>query len=299
MNIAYLISAHNDAPHLRRLIDALPREAEVFVHIDAKADIKPFLEAASLPNVHFIEQRYNIMWGSFMQVKYQMALIKSALSFEKSFDYLFSVSGLDYPLWNADKIMTYLRENNGKEFLWATCLTTKDEAETRLYREYRFLNNYCWPYGTLKSKFRVALRHIVSALGIHKPLMVSLHGKECPMYKGGSWWGISSALAHAVLDVYEHDTQFTAYFKNSFAPDETFIHTIAMNSEFARQCTLINNHSKLELLSPLTYIEYGDEIKVFTEKDYNTLMASDKMFCRKTVTGISDKLLDMIDKKIK
>ena len=299
MNIAYLISAHNDAPHLRRLIDALPREAEIFVHIDAKADIKPFLEAVSLPNVHFIEQRYNIMWGSFMQVKYQMALIKAALSSGRKFEYLFSVSGLDYPLWSADRIMTFLQENKGKEFLWATCLTTKDKTETRLYREYRFLNNYCWPYGTLKSKFRVALRHIVSAMGIHKPLIVSLHGKDCPLYKGGSWWGISAALARTALDVYEHEEQFTAYFKNTFAPDETFIHTIAMNSEFAQQCTLINDHSKLEHLSPLTYIEYGDEIKVFTEQDYNTLMNSDKMFCRKTVTGISDKLLDMIDEKIK
>ena len=36
-------------------------------------------------------------------------------------------------------------------------------------------------------------------------------------------------------------------------------------------------------------------MKVFTEKDYDAILASGKMFCRKTVTGKSNKLMDMID----
>ena len=41
-NIAFLISAHTDAPQLKRLIEALPADADFFVHIDAKSDITPF-----------------------------------------------------------------------------------------------------------------------------------------------------------------------------------------------------------------------------------------------------------------
>lgn len=296
MNIAFLISAHNDPQHLERLIEALPEDAEFFVHIDAKADIQQFAHTILDERVHFISERYNIMWGSFGQVKYQMALIREALNAEIHFDYLFSISGLDYPLWSNDHIAQHLIENNGKEFLYATCLA-EEGADNRLYREYRFFNTRSWRYGTLKSKFRVAIRHIVKALGFRKSLFIKCGGKEYKLYKGGSWWGITRALAEKVIDIYDNEHDFVKYFVTAFGPDETFIHTIAMNSEFSSQCTLIKgNNIRLEDLSPLTYIEYGHEIKVFTESDYETLLASGKMFCRKTITGKSDKLLDMIDK---
>lgn len=100
MRIAFLISAHNDVQHLKRLIEALPHKAEFFVHIDAETDIKPFTEAIDNPNVHFVERRYNIMWGSFMQVRYQMELALSLQGFKKklmSFDFVHAMedSGID------------------------------------------------------------------------------------------------------------------------------------------------------------------------------------------------------------
>ena len=44
MNIAYLISAHTDAPQLKRLIEALHSDAEFFIHIDSKSDLSAFTE---------------------------------------------------------------------------------------------------------------------------------------------------------------------------------------------------------------------------------------------------------------
>ena len=125
--IAYLISAHTDAPHLNRLIQALPNNAEFFIHVDTKADINTFKRCVTNPHAHFIEDRINVMWGSFGQVRYQMALIKAALAFPEPFDYLFSISGLDYPLWSNDKIMRYIDSVQGKNFLRATCLTNNKE----------------------------------------------------------------------------------------------------------------------------------------------------------------------------
>lgn len=43
------------------------------------------------------------------------------------------------------------------------------------------------------------------------------------------------------------------------------------------------------------YIEYRDGIKIFIEEDFDKLMNSGKMFCRKVYTGISDSLLNKID----
>jgi len=45
----------------------------------------------------------------------------------------------------------------------------------------------------------------------------------------------------------------------------------------------------------LTFIDYTNGIKIFTEEDFDMLIKSDKIFCRKTITGKSDRLMDMID----
>lgn len=297
MNIAYLISAHTDAGHLQRLVSALPAEAEFFVHVDAKSDMRQFDMLKKDSRIHFTAERHNVMWGSFGQVRYQMTLIREALRSDRHFDYLFSISGLDYPLWPNSRIMQQIQQHEGREYLFATCLTDVPE-KAHLYQEYRFLNTRPWRYGTLKSKFRVALRHIVKLLGIRKPLTIMSRHGEYKLYKGGSWWGITRQLAEEALDFYDNDRSFTKYFVNSFGPDETFIHTVAMNGMRAKHCTFIppSDSMTLATLSPLTYIEYGEEIKVFTEEDFDTLISSDKMFCRKTVSGKSDALLDRIDR---
>lgn len=306
VKIAFLISAHTDALHLKRLIESLPGSASFYIHIDRKANIDEYKKAVlttgttdsqekSSRKICFIEERYDVMWGSFGQVRYQIALLKAALAGEEKPDYFISLSGLDYPLWSNQQIMDYIDKHKEDNLLQAICMTNQKEA-AQLYREYRFLNEYSWKYGSVGSKFRVAIRHIVKALGFRKPLVIKSPGHERNLYKGGSWWGLSRDLAEFVIHVWNNEPAFCRYFKTAFAPDETFIHTIAFNSQHRNRCILSTGpFTCLEDLSPLTYIEYKNEIKVFTEKDFDTLIASGKMFCRKTISGKSDGLLDKID----
>ncbi len=66
MKIAYLISAHKDPQHLRRLIKALSfgmNGNHFFVHVDEKVDIKPFIIAANNDKVHFTRERVWTQWG--------------------------------------------------------------------------------------------------------------------------------------------------------------------------------------------------------------------------------------------
>ena len=159
------------------------------------------------------------------------------------------------------------------------------------------MNNHFWKYGSLKSKFRVAIRKIIYFLGFRKPLSVKCNGKSYDLYKGSDWWAVSADMAKYFMSFYDAHPAFVKYFRNSFSPNETIWQTIAFHSLYANHCILTKGPvDGLEQLTPLTFIEYGKEIKVFTETDFNTLVNSGKMFCRKVVTGKSDKLLDMIDK---
>ena len=109
MKIAFLISAHTDPQHLLRLTEQLPEDSETFVHVDLKSNLQEFRTTVTSPRVHFIEERYDVMWASMQQVKFQRALVKEALSFGQHFDYLFTLSDRNSfraSRWNTNRALT-------------------------------------------------------------------------------------------------------------------------------------------------------------------------------------------------
>ena len=295
MKIAFLISAFTDMPHLQRLIDSLPQEGDVYVHLDARCELPPCLPEGRRGDVHFISKRFKVMWGSFTQVRFQMELIRAALHSGTSYDYLFMLSGQDYPVWSNSRIVSYLEGLDGRNLLQGMRLVGLPRQETYEYTRYRFLNNMPWRYGSVGSKLRVALRTVAQPF-LKKPLSFTADGRHYNLYKGSDYFAVTRELAEYVLQTYDNSPQLRRYFSNSFAPSETFTHTVAFNSRFAEKCMLTRGPVKgLEELTPLTYIEYGTKIKELTLEDYDRIMESGKMFCRKTVTGLSDELMDRID----
>ena len=297
MRFAFIISAHNDPVHLKRMISRLPSQSVFMVHIDAKSDIRPFTDIIKDPRVHFTQRRTDVMWGSIGVVEAQMTLIREALQLHRKehIDYFIALSGLDYPLWSNERIEEFFARQQGEEFIVTLDMEHQGEA-AQLYREHRPFNYKSWPYGSLGSKFRVSLRHIIYALGVRKPLRFRADGREYVLHKGSMWWAITPALAALSLSYWDSHPQYVRYFHDGFAPDETFIPTLTAHSAFASKAIIMEGKFKnLESITPLTFIDYTNGIKVFTEEDFHTLISSGKMFCRKTVTGKSDKLMDLID----
>ena len=300
MKLAFLISAHTDATHLARLIKALPQESHFFVHIDRKSDITPFMPLADDPRVTFTRRRIDVTWGSFRQVEYQMELLETAMASGEEYDYLIALSGLDYPILPAQRLTAFFEQDKGREWLQGIDITQQpeDSEVARLYRHHRYLACYGWRYGSLGSKMRVALREISWALGRRKPLTFNAGGRTWRLHKGSSWWAITPQLATLALDAWHNNREYVDYFRNSFGPDETFIHTLAFNTpEIAARCIHTEGEFvDLEQVTPLTYIHYKPEIKILTAADYDTLIDSGKVFCRKTVTGVSDELMDLLER---
>lgn len=75
--------------------------------------------------------------------------------------------------------------------------------------------------------------------------------------------------------------------------------TIIFNSPYRINCSLYekDSYEGLKTLSAITYFNYKEKIQTFTLDDYNELKHSGKMFARKFVTGISDSLMDKLDRE--
>lgn len=295
MKIAFLISAHTDPSHLSALVKALPENSDFYVHVDAKVELAPFERLLRQPNVHFVKRRFDVVWGSWVEAAYQMELVRAALESGVAYDRLATLSGLDYPLWSNKKMLAFFERHPDVEYIQGVCMEGQGAA-ARLYEDYRIWNGCPWKKGSLKSKLRVALRRLIRLSGIRKPLSFSVRGKRYALYKGAAWWAVTPRLAARFLAAWS-DVAFRNYFMTSFCSAETFAQTVAFNSEMASRCLLAKGkYESLTALTPLTYIDYDPEIKILTADDFDALMRSGKMFCRKTVSGKSDALLAMIDK---
>jgi len=300
MKIAFLCSVYTDAPHLQRLMAALPPSSEFFIHVDAKADATPFRQLLTGPRVHFLEQRYDVVWGSFRQVEYQMALIRAAINSGTAFDYLITMSGMEYPLWSNAQIERYLADQlqTGQQLLQAICMTHQPAGRQRLYVQHWPLINRHYGPGSLLSKYRTALRKVGFALGKRKPLEFDADGHHYQLYKGSDWFGITPELGRFVLDRWDHSPQLQHYFYDSFTPSETAIHTIVFNeaTQAAHCLRAEGTYTCLADLTPLTYIDYTPgSVGTLDESYFDTLISSGKMLCRKVVTGKGDRLVQLLD----
>ena len=298
MNIAYLISAHTDVPQLKRLIESLHSDAHFFVHIDKKTDIEPFVATISHENVHFLEDRIDVRWGTILEVDYQMALIRAAVEYPVEFDRIFFLSGMDYPLWSNEKIVEWVEAQGDRECLCGICMDTEDIGgqQRRLYQTSRPF----FSIGALGNKgnqrLSIACRKVKALLGMRKKLHFAVDWEMWRLYKGSAWWCISQGLACYIYNMYMQKPEIRRYFVDSFGQAETVIQTIAFNSpKWAEKCMLVEGeYPGLAALTPLHYIVYEPVIKVMDETDYEALMASGRMFARKFISGKSDKLVEKL-----
>lgn len=224
--------------------------------------------------------------------------MEACLSCGVAFDRVFFLSGMDYPLWSNRRITEYLEANPEKEFIMGMNLTEcyeppKMQTRVRLYH-YRD-----WPFGndTVRRILYGGIRELLHLLKIRKRNYIVDNGSRRNVYCGSSWWCLTYDCMKYVYDVMTSNKSYENYFKTALAPDEMLVQTIVFNSHYAQKAMLHEGgYPGLVGLTPLHYIEYDKSIAVYTEKDYDKLVSSGKMFFRKARTGVSDRLMDMIDK---
>lgn len=302
--IAYLISAYKDAPQLRRLIDALDVEADFYIHVDANVSDEPFRQALQgRRNVRFVA-RHHVSWGGWVQVLYQVEMLRAALSSGVAYSHVFCLSGQDFPLWSRERLAGHLRQHPHHQFIGGMNLTRSgNSAQLRRIRDYHFFRDMrlrWWCNQWLKYKFIVPSRWLFRLLPIKKPLQVSIDGRACDIYYGSDYWALTADCARYVLDTYDRNPHLARYFQYSFVPSELCINTIVHNSPFAsdiERTELRPDHRRampLEEVTPLHLIDYKEAIHVFTLSDWEWLQRADKPFFRKAESGASDTLIQRI-----
>lgn len=298
MTIAYLIATFKDPEHLQRLVKALDYNACFFVHVDKKSDIHSFQQRISQKNVHFIEKRSNVLWGDITQVFYQQALLEACLQSSYSIDRICILSGQDYPIWSNDEIHDFFTEHAEQDFIQGIDMTRQNDMVTEKYTTYHPQLYVPFLPLWINLKIRVAIKRLLRCVGVRKKLHFTVGNDTYHLYKGSDWWSCTPETARYMTDMLRKHHEIMAYFRTSFTPSELIWPTLLFNSPLAKKGMLTTTpYTSLADLTPIHYIYYHPVIKVLTEEDWDTLIQSGKPFCRKTLTGISDRLMDLLDEK--
>ena len=230
MKLAYLILAHNNPKHLKKLVNSLNSpNSTIFIHIDAKEDINEFLNLGK-NNSFFLEKRTNVYWGEFSMVQATLLLLNKALNYNKDFDYFILISGTDYPLQSTSYIENFFLKNQGKEFINIVQMPCDQMGKPiRRLTRYKFQS---------KNKFNRALIKTFTLngrLNINRDYRLFL-GELVP-YAGSQWWALTNSACNFILNFVENNKKFVNFFVNTHIPDESFFQTIIGNSPFMKKVT--------------------------------------------------------------
>ena len=296
MKLSYLIIAHQQPELFKRLLHKLLLgESEIFVFIDARADIDLF--KINSERVHFLKNRFVINRGGFSQTQAMIRLLE--FSEKSKSDFFVFLSGQDYPIKPIFKLEDFLTSNPNKNFISFYELHHSAEYLHHLNRYY--LTDFL---SKTPLAFRWILQNclrVLNMLGAPRKFF-----KNIKPYRGSTSWVLNADTVHYILNfVYQKQGKaLLRYMSWCWGSDEMFFQTVVLNSPFKTQCFLFAECQSIEKPTNenkayLHYIDWSNHREmpaVLTEHDFEILQQSSCFFARKFDIEKSKSLLDALDR---
>lgn len=285
MRIAYLIQCHKNKEQINMLVDSLKGpDVDCYIHVDKKSNMD--ISALAGENVFLVpsELRVSVAWGDVSQVQATLELLRLMRSTQREYDYVWLISGQDFPIKSHESIVKYLEAHQGQNFMHVI----KDDNE-KLKKKFDKRNEVFFPRWVINRSFLPNLCYKVlmqlSGGRYHTfELFKRKKPKDIEFYYGSQWWTLTLECVDYILDYSERNPDLFKYYTNSICPDESFFQTILMNSKFR---DTLRDH--------LVYIDWSARLgspKTFTVDDFETLKASPCLFARKFDMDVDQVVLE-------
>ncbi|MBJ8453939.1 beta-1,6-N-acetylglucosaminyltransferase [Acinetobacter bereziniae] len=273
MKYIYGILCHQVTNPLRFLISTLCKnsDVQVIIHVDQKSDLNHFLdEFSNYAQVYFIQNRINVLWGSFSQIEATLQILKATQTYD--YNYFSLLSGDDIPLQKISNFHHFLEENP-HEFLdldkFPLC-----KLEPRV--KYKYGNSFFNKNRTQKEHLSCKLQKKLFKIGLRRNNITHLP----KLHKGSQWFTLSHNAINYIFKYLDDHPNYINTFKDSLCGDELFFHTILFNSFFSDKIKSKNYMSE----SFTRYIDWEtgpDFPRTLNESDFKKMKSSGMFFARK------------------
>lgn len=266
--------------------------------MDGKSDIAPFeMTLGSLERVHILEERMDVHWGGYMAIEATIALMENALECGP-FDRYVLLQGLEYPIKSNREIAEFFESDTKKEYMLAQNLSkVRNPGDIHKFRLYYYLDRP----DSFFPRVIHQLNRILCAHGVIPHLKPNFatadDGRKMEIYQGCAQFGLTqNAVAH-IVRFHRENPGFNRFFRSMYAADEAYFHTIIYNSPFVVNTQDGEGRARPQLtdFENLTYFEYPNIVRIFTEKEEWPILRDSGMLFFRKATSESKELLDYID----
>jgi hypothetical protein len=305
LKIAYIISAYKYPDQLIRLVQRLNTPSSVFlVHVDRRTDNKLYRQMVSgldgLTNVVFLK-RHRCHWGDFGHVRATLKGLAYLFNHKIDFDYLFLLTGQDYPIKSNAQIEALLQCAHDKEFIsyypfpnpsWTATGGGMRRIELWHFRfigslPFRFLDAFMQLPSArqIRSKPKSAVYYLVNVFFNKRTFLEGMKP-----FGGPGYWCITRACADFINTFVSHNSNYVKFFKFVDIPDESFFHSIILNSPFSHN--VVNDNLRCIDISE------GRGPRIWRTTDFERLAQSKALIARKFDGSVDSEILDLIDSKL-
>ena len=285
---AILILAHTAPEHVIKLSKLLRKSFEIYIHFDKKANLaSEHLKEMDKLGVHYF-QEICVNWGGWSIGAAAELLMREAMK-NPEITHIHVISGQDWPTKNTDEIYKFYENNNN---IYLQCGLAKDIVKSgepiilwqKYYYNYDKINRRT-TFGKIYHRIIMMLQTILRVDKFKKL------GVDLEICQGANWMDLPRDSVEYLLDYFDKNPNVQKVFKTGFCPDEFWVQTILYNSAFKER--IIQNHHRHMIWQH----RFNSYPAILNEDDFDEIINGDYHFCRKTVPGISDKLIAMLDQK--
>jgi hypothetical protein len=287
MGVAYLVMAHGAPEQCARLVGRLSTpEDTVIVHVDAKADIKPFLEAfRDLPIPPLLTpRRVPVHWAGWGIVQATLIGMRAALKVyaSKPWTHLVMLSGADYPIRSAAEIHAFYDDNKGKSYIsWS------DGNHPAPVSDEERAGNAEWYWSGDRERLQtwwVSIRGRRWHFDRQRRLPIGLK----TAYQGSAWFSLTPEAVLYIRRFLNRRPDVRFYFRFVHIPDENLFQMILLGAPPQRRGPLVNED--------LRFMHWaGNSPPAIVSADVPAMRASKKLFARKFDMSTHPEPMDQLD----
>lgn len=277
---AYLIMVHKNTYVLDKMLELIDDDRnDIYIHIDKKSkdfNKENILNIVKKSKLYFLDSE-NVNWAAYSQANVEIRLMEKANNNNK-YLYYHLLSGNDMPLVNQDIIHSEMKKDTTIEYI-------SMGGDTHKWNKYYYLFTETPLYRTnkiLKGISRIALILPQRLLKIDRWKNTGYTPKWAY-----TWFSLTNKCVEYIL---ENEGFIKKHFKNTHAPDETFLATMLYNS----------NEFNNKIRPSKRNIQFKDgKPTVLKLRDFDRLIQSGDFFARKFDENIDKDIIDKIYNYVK
>ena len=266
---------------LEKLVNYFDNDFEVFIHIDKRCKERLSL-IEGREHLH-IFRTYAVEWGDYKHLLAIVMLMRKAYQ-HTDLEYFHLITGSDYPAMPPAQFKTFCEEHRNDNYLEHFPLPHADWGyEGGINRI-----QYWWLSPNMHRSRGAWITHKLVNLQRRIGIKRGFKYFNSNLYGGGTYWSLSREAVGVAVNYLNQHLNYMRRFRHTSIAEEICLPTLLVNSGIP----LINNYMR--------YIDWGIDganPQVLTEKDYDNIVNSGALFARKLQRGISDKLVEKLNKR--